>query len=71
MVFDFFIIINKEIITLNACAKIVASAAPKAPKLKTATKIKSPIIFTTQAMATVISGVFESPIPRKIAPSKL
>ena len=58
-------------ITLNAWAKIVARAAPKAPKLKTATKIKSPIIFTTQAIATVIRGVFESPIPRKIAPSRL
>ena len=49
----------------------VASAAPRAPILKTATKSKSARIFITQAIQTVINGVFESPIPLKIAPSKL
>ena len=50
---------------------MVAKAAPAAPIPKPATKIKSAIILQTQAIMTVINGVLESPIPRKMAPNKL
>jgi hypothetical protein len=49
----------------------VASAAPLLPMWKTATNSRSPAMFKTQAMATVISGIFESPTPRKILPMTL
>ena len=66
-----FLITNIEIITLIACAKMVAIAAPTAPMWKTATSNKSPRIFNTQAIVTVRSGIFESPIPLNILPTKL
>ena len=47
---------------------IVANAAPVAAILNAPTNIKSPIIFITQAIATVISGVFESPRPLNTPP---
>ena len=57
--------------TLMACANTVASAAPAAPRWKTATSSRSPKIFTTHAMATVMSGILESPSPRKTLPMTL
>lgn len=57
--------------TLIPWAVIVAIAAPDAPILKITTKIKSPIILKKHAIATVISGVLESPIPLKTAPITL
>ena len=45
----------------------MASAAPATFQLHIATKIKSPIIFTIQAIVTKINGLLESPNPRKIA----
>lgn len=50
---------------------MVANAAPMAPNPKAATNNKSPTILTIHAIATVSRGVFESPIPLKIAPNKL
>ena len=57
--------------TLIACAKIVAKAAPATPIWNPATNSTSPTIFSTQAIATVINGILESPIPRKILPRTL
>ena len=57
--------------TLTAWAVTVAMAAPAAPRWKTPTSTKSPTMLMTQAMATVSSGVLESPIPRKTAPMTL
>ena len=64
-------IMKNEITTLKAWARIVARAAPAEPSLKTATKSKSAKMFAIQAIITVIKGVFESPIPLKIAPKRL
>ncbi|MPN43341.1 hypothetical protein SDC9_190900 [bioreactor metagenome] len=52
---------------LRPWESIVASAAPGAPILKTATRIRSPITLQTEAMATKTSGLFESPNPLSIA----
>ena len=52
-------------------ARTVARAAPSAPILKTETNTRSPIILNIQAIPTAISGVFESPRPLKMLPSKL
>ena len=60
--------IKRETATLTAWAMMVAKAAPVAPIPNPATRIKSPIILQTQAIVTVINGVLESPIPRKMAP---
>ena len=65
-------IINiKDKITLVDWASTVAQAAPVAAILNPATNIKSPIIFTVQAIPTVISGVFESPRPLNTPPITL
>ena len=57
--------------TLTACANTVAIAAPAASIPKCATKVRSPIILITHAIATNISGDLLSPSPRKIAASTL
>ena len=64
-------IISTEMITLSAWARTVAIAAPAVAMPKTPTRRKSPAILNTQAIATVTSGILESPIPRKILPSTL
>ncbi len=64
-------IIISESTTLTACASTVAYAAPSAPILNTATSSRSPNILTTHAIATVISGIFESPMPRNMLPRRL
>ena len=66
-----FRMIISEITTLIACANTVAIAAPAAPMCNTATVKRSPPMFSTQAIATVISGIFESPIPLKMLPTRL
>ena len=66
-----FAIIIKDKITLIACARTVARAAPAAAILNIPTNTKSSKIFATQAIKTVISGVFASPSPLKIPPIKL
>ena len=67
----FFFTIKREMITLMPCAATVAIAAPAAAIWKTATRRRSPAILITHAMATVISGVLESPMPRNIDPQRL
>ena len=62
---------RREIRTLTAWAPTVAMAAPTVPMWKTATRSRSPAMLQTQAMATVIRGVTESPIPRKMLPMRL
>ena len=57
--------------TLTAWAKTVAMAAPATPMPQGPTRSRSPPMFSTQAMATVISGIRESPMPRKMPPSRL
>ena len=68
---SFLFITPREMITLIACASIVAMAAPDTPNLKTATKNRSPQILHTHAIATVSSGILESPIPLKMLPITL
>ena len=63
--------ISRETATLIICAATVAAAAPAVPILNTATSSRSPAILHMQAISTVISGVFESPIPRKMLPIRL
>ena len=58
--------IISPITTLTACAAAVAIAAPVAPRPHGPTRTRSPTIFTTHAMATNTSGIFESPRPRSI-----
>ena len=67
----FFRIISMEITTLSAWAHTVAMAAPAVASPNTPTSRKSPAILNTQAIATVMRGIRESPIPRKILPSTL
>lgn len=55
-----------ESTTLTACASTVAIAAPATFIFNTATKSKSPAMFTTQAIVTNKSGIFESPKPLKM-----
>ena len=62
---------HREQITLTAWAETVAMAAPAAPMPRPPTRRRSPAMLTAQAIATVISGVLESPIPRKTAPITL
>lgn len=62
---------RKETATLTACAATVATAAPAAPIPKAPTSRRSPPMLIAQAIATVISGVAESPTPRKMAPKRL
>lgn len=62
---------NRDKITLTACANTVASAAPAAPIWNTSTSSRSPKMFVTHAIATVISGILESPSPRKTLPLTL
>ena len=57
--------------TLMPCAATVAIAAPAAAMRSTPTSSRSPAMLTTQAMATVISGMRELPSPRKMLPSTL
>lgn len=66
-----FLMMMIDKITLIAWAITVASAAPFAPMLNTATKIKSSIIFAIQAIKTVSNGVLESPMPLKTLPKRL
>ena len=63
--------IRKETITLMIWANTVARAAPDVPIPITAHKSRSPTILQTQAIATVISGVLESPNPLNIQPIRL
>ena len=60
-----------ERIKLNACAIMVAHAAPAAPIPKTPTKIKSSITLVTVAIATKIKGWREFPIPLSTALTEL
>ena len=60
-----------EMATLTAWAATVAMAAPAAPMWQTATNSRSPTMLTAQAMATVTSGVTESPMPRNTLPIRL
>ena len=62
---------KKDQITLTAWALTVAMAAPAAPRCRRATSSRSPTMLTTVAIATVISGVLESPMPRKMLPIRL
>ena len=64
-------IIRYEITTLISCAVTVAMAAPFAPIPSPATRSRSPAILKMQAIITVKSGVFESPIPLKTPPIRL
>ena len=59
---------QREIRTLTVWLPTVAMAAPAAPMWKTATSSRSVRMLQPQAMATVISGVFESPRPRRMPP---
>ena len=61
----------KDTTTLMTWANTVANAAPAVPMLNPAQSSRSPAILQTQAMATVNSGVLESPKPRKMQPMRL
>ena len=63
--------ISRESTTLTAWAATVAIAAPAVPMWNTATSRRSPAMLQTQAISTVIKGVLESPIPRKMLPIRL
>ena len=63
--------IATEMSTLIVGETTVAMAAPAAPMCSPATSSRSPAILQTLAMATVISGVRESPSPRMMLPSTL
>ena len=65
------VMISREIRTLTVWEATVAIAAPAAPMWKPATSSRSPAMLQTLAMATVISGVRESPRPRMTLPSTL
>ena len=58
-------------ITLMIWENTVARAAPDVPIPITSHKSRSPAILQTQAIATVISGVLESPNPLNIQPIRL
>ena len=68
---DFLRTSSSDITTLTAWAATVATAAPAVPIWSTATSSRSPAILQTHAMATVMSGVTESPMPRKTLPIRL
>ena len=68
---SFLRITANDTITLMICAKTVAIAAPSVPSLNPAHKMRSPAMLKKQAIATVNSGVRESPRPRKIHPIRL
>ena len=53
--------------TLMAWASVVPSAAPAGPKCRAPMKRKSRAMLATQAMAMKYMGLFESPMPRKMA----
>lgn len=57
--------------TLTTWAATVAMAAPAVPRPSPAQSSRSPAMLQTQAMATVSSGVRESPNPRKMQPIRL
>lgn len=61
----------KDTITLMICAKTVAIAAPSVPILNPAHRMRSPAMLKKHAIATVNSGVRESPSPLKIHPIRL
>ena len=63
--------ISRDSSTLTAWANTVAMAAPATPIPKPPTISKSPAILNTQAMLTVIRGIWESPSPRKMLPRML
>ena len=67
----FFRISSRESTTLTAWANTVAMAAPATFRPKPPTSSRSPPMFRTHAISTVISGTRESPIPRKMLPSRL
>ena len=62
---------SREISTLTVWDTTVATAAPAAPMCSPATSRRSPAMLQALAMATVISGVRESPKPRMMLPSTL
>ena len=57
--------------TLTTWAATVAMAAPAVPRPSPAQSSRSPAMLHAQAMATVSSGVRESPNPRKMQPIRL
>ena len=62
---------RKETSTLTVCEATVAIAAPAAPMPSPLMSSRSPVMLQTLAMATVMSGVRESPMPRMTLPSTL
>ena len=62
---------KNETMTLIAWETTVASAAPALPMPNPLTRRRSPKMLATAAIMTVMSGVVESPMPRKTAPSTL